>query len=99
MWVLKHALLWASRTSRVSGRQVEVLVWHFIQHGLYARSALSVFRATYDFIRDCYWTPARPWARVRYELRLAVSIRPLLGADMSRPWSPHRCLVQRVGHL
>jgi hypothetical protein len=51
MWTLRSALLWAASGVRLSGRQVEKLVGHFIHQARFVRPALSIFRATYSFVR------------------------------------------------
>ena len=70
-----------------TGRQVEVIVGHYIAACISNRSGLSVPRAIYNFIRDCYCMPTRVWPSVRYECISMSNIVMHLRANWSRPWS------------
>ena len=72
----------------VSGKQVEIILGHFTHEALYARGALSVFRAAYTFIRDSYHTRQILWPSVRREMLVAAGLMPLLAAHLDLPWSP-----------
>ena len=87
-WTLQGALKWFGQGPRVSGKQVEIILGHFTHEALYARGALSVFRAAYTFVRDSYHTRQILWPSVRREMLVAAGLMPLLVAHLDLPWSP-----------
>ena len=87
-WTIQGALKWFGQGPRVSGKQVEIILGHFTHESLYARGALSVFRAAYTFIRDSYHTRQFLWPSVRREMLVAAGLMPLLVAHLDLPWSP-----------
>jgi len=87
-WTLRGALRHAARGGRISGKALERLLGHYVVEGLNQRPALSVLRASYVFIRDCYWTPRPLWDSVCRELLVCASLVPLFSGNFGRPWSP-----------
>jgi len=87
LWLLRSALEWVASGPVVTGRQLEVLVGHFVAACLFNRAGLSIMRALYDFIAVCYDTPTRLWKSARYECWIMSALTMLLGSDLSRPWS------------
>jgi hypothetical protein len=85
--MVKVALQWLAKGPTCTGRQVEVIVGHYIAACISNRSGLSVPRAIYNFIRDCYCKPTRLWPSVRYECIIMSNIVMHLRANWSRPWS------------
>eukprot|EP00972_Heterocapsa_arctica_P103851 15304419-Heterocapsa_arctica.AAC.1 len=71
----------------MKARELEVLIGHYVVEALYARPALSAFRAACTFITDSHWTPQNVWDSVRRELQVAASLLPLIRGDFSRPCS------------
>ena len=69
-------------------REVEALVGKFTHIFLLHRPALSVFSAVYIFAQKVGARMARVWPSVLSELRTALSLLPLVRADLSRQVSP-----------
>ena len=84
-WTLRGALRHAARGGPVSGKALERLLGHYVVEALNQRPALSVLRASYVFIRDCYWTPRPLWDSVCRELLVCSSLVPLLSSNFGRP--------------
>ncbi|CAK0890713.1 unnamed protein product, partial [Prorocentrum cordatum] len=75
------------RGGSISGKTLERLLGHYVVEALNQRPALSVLRASYVFIRDCYWTPRPLWDPVCRELLVCSSQAPLPSGNFGRPWS------------
>eukprot|EP00972_Heterocapsa_arctica_P092144 13590470-Heterocapsa_arctica.AAC.1 len=86
-WTVRQALEWLASGPTVTGRQVEVLLGHYVATSLCNRSGLAVMRAVYNFIRDNYVLPTPFWASCCYECWIMSSIKMILSADLTRPWS------------
>ena len=69
-------------------REVERLIGKFTHMALLNRLSLSVFSAVYAFARKVGHRYARVWPSVMRELEHALSLVPLMRADLSRPVSP-----------
>ena len=72
----------------VTGRQVEVIIGHYVAACMYCCAGLAVMRSVYDFIRDRYVWPTRLWPSVRYECEIMAGLCILLRSDLARPWLP-----------
>eukprot|EP00435_Cladocopium_sp_Y103_P040424 s562_g11.t1 len=70
-----------------TGKTLEKLVGHFTFAGLLRRGYLSIFQASYAFIRKHYTHTYSLWPEVRRELFWAASLICLLGRDLSSEWS------------
>ena len=88
LWTLRSALKWLGSGVRVSGRQVECLLGHYVFEVLYSRGALSVFRSLYTFVHDSYMYKQPLWESARREALIAAGLLPLVGADLRRRWHP-----------
>ncbi len=88
MWRLRLATLELLKRDRADGRLIEKLVGHFTFAGLLQRGLLSVFQASYAFIRKQYHQEVQLWAEVRRELFLAASLICMVEKDLSSVWSP-----------
>ncbi|CAK0796211.1 unnamed protein product, partial [Prorocentrum cordatum] len=86
--LVRGALQWLASGPTVTGRQVEVIVGHYVALTSFNRLGLSVMRSLYDFIRDKYVMPTRLWASCRYEAWVMADVSLLLSARLDRPWSP-----------
>ena len=84
-WKLRQAWLAIRRRPIMSGQQLEALVGHFTHAMLLNRPSLSVFRATYDFMRRHYYSPWR--LSVFNELRAAAGLVSLPIVHWTLPWS------------
>ncbi|CAK0818286.1 unnamed protein product, partial [Prorocentrum cordatum] len=86
--LVRGALQWLASGPTVTGRQVEVIVGHYVALTSFNRLGLSVMRSLCDFIRDKYVMPTRLWASCRYEAWVMADVSLLLSARLDRPWSP-----------
>lgn len=86
LWKLRLATLELLRQGRGSGR-IERLVGHFTFAGLLQRGMLSVFQASYVYIRKHYEEKAVLWPEVRRELTWAASLLCLMRKDLGAEWS------------
>ena len=82
VWRLKQAFRYLERGGRATGRQVECLLGHYTSEVLHERSALSVSRALYSFVRDSYDVPQPLWKSARFECGVAAGLLPVLGVDL-----------------
>lgn len=87
LWKLKMATEELLKRGRASGRLVEIIVGHFAFVGLLCREFLSVFQATYSFIRKQYHEETVLWEQVRRELLWASALLPLVRRDLDSHWS------------
>ena len=87
LWRLRLATLELIMQGHASGKTIERLVGHFTFAGLLQRGLLSVFQATYCFIRKCYDKDVVLWDEVKRELRWAASLLCLVKRDLAAPWS------------
>lgn len=87
LWKMRLATLELIRRGRGSGRLIERLVGHFTFAGLIRRGFLSVFQATYVFIRKHYAEEVDLWPEVQRELKWAAALLCLLKRDLSAEWS------------
>ncbi|CAK0832385.1 unnamed protein product, partial [Prorocentrum cordatum] len=85
--LVRGALQWLASGPTVTGRQVEVIVGHYVALTSFNRLGLSVMRSLCDFIRDKYVVPTRLWASCRYEAWVMADVSLLLSARLDRPWS------------
>ena len=83
LWAAVQHLL---RRRKVSGRAVEVIMGHFTYAFLLNRGLLSVFGATFKFIRSAYVEVEKLWPSVRSELSNAVALLPLAAVCLDRAW-------------
>ncbi|CAE8645231.1 unnamed protein product, partial [Polarella glacialis] len=83
---LVKGLVYISRRPTMSGKQLEHVMGHCIHHMLLKRELLSLFRAFYDFISQCYDTPVKVWPSVAKEARWAASLLRLCHSNLRRPW-------------
>ena len=81
------ALAWLATGPIVTGRQVEILLGHFIAACVSKQAGLSVPRACCSFTRDAYCLPTRLWPTVRYECFIMSHLAMHLRSNWSRPWS------------
>lgn len=87
MWKLRLATLELLKVKRCNGKLVERLVGHYTFAGLLQRGFLSVFQATYVFIRKHYEMDVELWPEVCRELRWAAALLCLVKRDLSAKWS------------
>ena len=87
LWRLRAALKWLGSGPKVIGKQVEVIVGHFVFEALFSRGVLFVFRAMYTFIHKSYHSRQVLWDPARREALVAVGLLPLVSSDITRPWS------------
>ena len=87
LWRLRLATQELLRVNKASGRDIERLVGHFTFAGLLRRGFLSIFQATYVFIRKEYTNMTLIWPEVRRELFWASSLICLVDRDLSAQWS------------
>ena len=88
-WRLERGIDAALRRRRLSGRAVEAILGHCTFAGLLNRASLSIFHASYKFIRLHYDVPTALWESVRGELQAFRDILPMIEADWTLPWNPH----------
>ena len=87
LWKLRLASLELMRQKRADGKLLERLVGHFTFAGLLQRGFLSIFQATYVFIRRNYDREVELWPEVVRELRWASSLVCMLRRDLAAQWS------------
>ena len=85
-WRLIRALEGLLSRPLVSGKQLEVIIGHYTYVALLNRSALSVLRQCYDYIRARYHVPSRLWTGVRKEIKVMIGLVPLLSVNCLMPW-------------
>lgn len=86
-WKLRRSLDALLLRRRVSGRILEVVLGHVTFCCLCNRQLLSIFAATYKFIRRNYYAPIPLWPAVRRELEAFRGLMIYLQADWWRPWN------------
>jgi hypothetical protein len=69
-------------------REIEHLVGRFSNLFLLHRPSLAIFSSVYAYARKLGAVAARVWASVLRELRMALSLLPLVRSDLSRPVTP-----------
>ncbi len=87
LWRLRLATLELLKVKRCNGKLVERLVGHYTFAGLLQRGVLSVFQATYVFIRKHYDGEVELWPEVSRELRWAAALLCLVKRDLAAKWS------------
>ena len=87
IWKLRLATLELLKKGKCNGKTVERLVGHYTFAGLIRRSFLSVFQATYVFMRKHYEREEVIWPEVQRELRWASALLCLLHRDLGATWS------------
>ena len=97
-WKLRGAVRHLLRRRVVSGRVVEVIVGHFTYAFLLNRGLLSVFSATYKFIRSAYVQSQKLWPSVRQELEMAVGLLPMASVSLSRVWEDDVWVTDAAPH-
>ena len=68
------------------GRDLEHILGHLIHIFTLKRELLSIFHATYSFIKGSYLRRQPLWASVARELRWALALLPLVEVDIQLPW-------------
>ena len=66
LWTLRGALRGLANGPVVTGRQVEVVIGHYVAAGIFNRAGMSIMRALYDFVHVRYMRPTRLWRSCRY---------------------------------
>ena len=84
---LVGALRFLAGRPRVSGKLIEKVIGHTIHVLLLRRELLSIPRASYDFIRQCYTTRVRLWKSVAWECHTLARLLPLCVCELARPWA------------
>eukprot|EP00435_Cladocopium_sp_Y103_P066614 s689_g28.t2 len=87
LWRLRLATLELLKVGKCNGKTVERLVGHYTFAGLLQRGMLSVFQATYCFVRKCYDNEVVLWDEVKRELKWAASLLCLVSRDLAAEWS------------
>ena len=87
LWKYRLALQELLKSGRCSSRTLEKVVGHLTFAGLVRREFLSVFQASYVYMRKGYGERAVIWDSVRRELRWACALLPLLQKDLGMEWS------------
>ena len=82
LWRLRRAFNWLASGAPVSGRQVEVLLGHFVVESLHHRPLLSVPRALYAFIRDSYFDRVPLWDSAAREAPIVAALLPPRTSDL-----------------
>ena len=85
--LVRGSLLWIAHGAVVAGRQVEVIVGHYVACCPSCRAGLSVMRAMCSFIQNSYLQSRRAWPSVRYEAWLMARLLSLMESDLGAPWS------------
>ena len=86
-WRVDGALRWLLRHRRVSGKQLEKILGHATFISMIDRTGLTVFSATYAFIRKHNDRAAVWWPSVRLELQSFLGLLPLLRSPWALDWS------------
>ena len=86
IWKVRAALQYLIGQPVVTGRQLEVLLGHYIPPALFNRGLLSPMRALYSFVQDSYETPVKLWASAAYEAWIMSSLLPLSCSNLALPW-------------
>ena len=97
-WKLRAAAQHLLRRRVVCGRVVEVIVGHSTYAFLLNRSLLSVFAATYKFIRSAYVVAEKLWPSVRRELEMAMGLLPMAAVCLSRVWDSDVWVTDAAPH-
>ena len=87
MWKLRLATLELLKVGRCDGKLLERMIGHYTFAGLLNRGFLSIFQASYVFIRKHYTDWVELWPEVRRELFWACSLICLVRRDLSAIWS------------
>ena len=85
---IRKSLTYILNQRTVAGWVVEVLVGHCTYFALVNRDLLSIFSATYAFIRKHYTKAATLWKSVQCELRAFRGLMVFASARWTDPWSP-----------
>ncbi|CAK0809115.1 unnamed protein product [Prorocentrum cordatum] len=80
---LRHLL---NTSPLVCGRDLEHILGHLIHIFTLKRELLSIFNATYSFIKGSYLRRQPLWASVVRELRWVLALLPLVEVDIQLPW-------------
>ena len=72
----------------LSGKELEKIIGHLIHIFLLYRPLLSIFRSCYEFIRFSYLRRVRLWPCVQRELEIAMSLLPLVRANLRLSYDP-----------
>ena len=87
LWKLRLATQELLRVGRCDGRLLERLIGHYTFAGLLQRGFLSVFQASYVFVRKHYNQTVTIWPEVHREFFWACSLICLVRRDLSAVWS------------
>ncbi|CAK0802220.1 unnamed protein product, partial [Prorocentrum cordatum] len=85
--VVRKALFWLATGPYVSGRQLEVILGHYVAACLFCRPGFSIMRAVYEFVRASYDRPKVLWRSCRYECWLMATLCIHLQSPLSLPWA------------
>ena len=88
-WRLERGIDAALRRRRLRGRAVEAILGHCTFAGLLARQSLSIFHASYKFLRLNYEEAAVVWQSLRKELQTFWDILPMIESDWVLPWNTY----------
>lgn len=87
LWKIRLATMELLREGKCNGRLLEKLIGHYTFAGLLQRGMLSVFQASYVFVRRHYEDVHELWPEVRRELFWAGSLIALIRKDLDAEWS------------
>ncbi|CAE8643896.1 unnamed protein product [Polarella glacialis] len=85
-WRLHAVLTWALRRKKLRGEQLEIILGHCTFAAMVNRNLLSVFSASYKFIRAKYLENCGLWKSVRSELEAFLGLLPLLESSWGGTW-------------
>ena len=88
LWRMRLATLELLKDGKANGKLIEKLIGHFTFAGLLQRGFLSVFQASYIFVKKHYTEVVELWPEVRRELRWASALLCLIRKDLAAQWSP-----------
>ncbi|CAK0887833.1 unnamed protein product, partial [Prorocentrum cordatum] len=85
--VVRKALFWLASGPYVSGRQLELILGHYVAACLFCRPGFAVMRAVYEFARSTYDKPRVLWKSCRYECWVMAVLCIHLQSPLSLPWA------------
>lgn len=87
LWKMRLATMELLREGKCNGRLLEKLIGHYTFAGLLQRGMLSVFQASYVYVRRHYEDVHELWPEVKRELFWAASLIALIRKDLDAEWS------------